>query len=413
MQPKLRIAVDCRITNAQQGIGTAVLALAKALSDSEVTDQEYTFIVQESMTGWLFPYIHGPCKLASIPDPKLPAFSALKSVLRHIPPLRLLRKKLRRTSISIPTSDGFVESQRFDLVHFPTQMAYLTSLPSIFQPWDLQHVHHPEFFAKEDRVLRNHQYAAFSQQASCVCVQAEWTKRDVMEHLGIPAEKIAVIPWGPVFDAYQRPSADDIRLTVKKYMLPKDFFFYPAVTWPHKNHEIIFRALHILKRDYKISPTVVFTGASTDYRTILDKLARDLGISQCLQFLGFLPPVDLQAIFKAATAMIFPSRFEGFGLPILEAFHAGLPVFSSTATTLPEVAREGALYFDPDSPNQLADLMHSILCQPEMRQDLIRKGTLVLSKYSSKEMAADFRALYARTVESVTCHSGQCQVSTS
>ena len=95
--------------------------------------------------------------------------------------------------------------------------------------------------------------------------------------------------------------------------------------------------------------------------------------------------------------MIFPSKFEGFGLPILEAFHAGLPVLSSNATVLPEVAQDGALYFDPDSPEELSTLMKVILDSPELRKELISKGALVLSQYSFRDTAAKFQALYERT----------------
>ena len=97
--------------------------------------------------------------------------------------------------------------------------------------------------------------------------------------------------------------------------------------------------------------------------------------------------------------MIFASKFEGFGLPILEAFDASLPVLSSSASTLPEVAGDGALYFGPDSPAELALLMKLILDLPQMREDLTRKGALVLSQHSIDKTAAGFRELYKKTAE--------------
>jgi glycosyltransferase involved in cell wall biosynthesis len=391
---KLHIAVDCRIENSQQGVGTAVIALAKALSNSKVTDQEYTFIVPEGLQSWLAPYIYGPCRLVGIPPSKL---STAKAGLRWIAPLRFIWHKLRGRMAQIPVSDGYVEAQQFDVVHFPTQMAYLTNVPSIYQPWDLQHLHYPEFFAKSEFSLRERYYRAFCDRASYVCVQAEWTKQDVIKHYGLPADKVVVIPWGSVFDAYKTPSVESMHTTIEKYDLPKRFFFYPAVTWPHKNHEAIFRALHILKSEHVTAPHVYFTGSSTKHRPALDKLARDLGVFEQVHFLGFLTPEELQAVFSAATAMVFPSKFEGFGLPILEAFHARLSVISSNATTLPEVAGDAALYFDPDSPAELASLMKMILDTPEVREQLIRKGTLVLSQHSIGDTAADFQALYERT----------------
>jgi glycosyltransferase involved in cell wall biosynthesis len=232
-----------------------------------------------------------------------------------------------------------------------------------------------------------------------MCVQADWTKQDVIKHYGPPADKVVVIPWGAVFDAYRAPSPETIHLTVNKYRLPKQFFFYPAATWVHKNHEAIFHALQILKSAHSITPHVYFTGLSTEHRSVLDKLAQELGIVEQVHFLGFLSPEELQAVFSAATAMVFPSKFEGFGLPILEAFHARLPVLCSNATTLPEVAGDAALYFDPDSPMELASLMKEILNTPEVWKELIRKGTVVLSQHSINETAAGFQDLYRRTAE--------------
>jgi glycosyltransferase involved in cell wall biosynthesis len=391
---KLRVAIDCRISDFQQGIGTAVQALAKALSDSNVRDQEYTFIVPENSRDCLASYIHGPCRLELIPDSKL---SGIKAAFRWIAPLRFLWRTIHGATARVPNSDGYVESQRFDVVHFPTQVAYLTKIPTIYQPWDLQHLHYPNFFSKAEFARREREYRAFCEQACYVCVQAEWTKQDVIHHYGLAREKLEVIPWGSVFDAYQDPSEGECREAVEKYKLPHRFFFYPAVTWPHKNHEIILRALHILKSENDVAPHVYFTGASTDHRSALEEMARELGISEELHYLGFVTPAELQAIFKVATAMIFPSKFEGFGLPILEAFHARLPVLSSNASTLPEVARDGALYFDPDSPAELSSLMKDILNSPELRQNLIDKGSLALSRYSMDQTAASLQDLYERT----------------
>lgn len=391
---KLRIAVECRIDDPYSGVGSAVLAFAHALSKSSIEDQEYTFIVHESTRGWLEPYIFGPCRLVAIPKP--PA-SRLKRALRNVPPLRKLWHRLKIKYADVPVSDGFIESNGFDLVHFVSPTAYITECPSIFQPWDLQHLHYPEFFSKGDFILREKCYRAFCKQAKLVCVQAEWTKKDLISQYSIPDEKIAVVPWGSVFDTYKSPSAEEIRDTVERYALPSQFFFYPAVTWAHKNHEVIFRALDILKREHKITAQVFFTGSSTDYRFKLDSMAQGLGISEQIYFLGFVTSVQLQAIFKTATAMLFPSKFEGFGLPILEAFHARLPVISSNATTLPEVGQDGALYFDPDSPEDLSGLMKAILYSPELRQDLIDRATLVLSQYSMDRTASGFQSLYRRT----------------
>lgn len=400
MNPKLRVAIDCRIGDPRQGIGTAVLALAKALSDSKESNQEYTFIVREEMVEWLEPYIYGPCSLKGIPSVSRPSRSFMRSIVSRITPIRTIWRRFHKQALHIPTSDGYVESEQFDIVHFPTQMAYLTELTTVYQPWDLQHLHYPQFFSKNEFERRELEYRTFCDQAACICVQAEWTKSDVVAQYKISADKVEVIPWGSIFDAYENPSKEDIRIIIERLRLPNHFFFYPAFTWPHKNHEVILRALHILKSDHGPTPHILFTRSSPERRSDLDKLARDLGVYDQVRFLGFVTPLELQTVFSAATAMVFPSKFEGFGLPILEAFHARLPVLSSNATTLPEIGRDGALYFDPDSPTELSALMKAILDNPNLREDLIQKGSHVLSQHSMRETAARFQALYDRIAAS-------------
>jgi glycosyltransferase involved in cell wall biosynthesis len=393
---KLRIAIDCRISNPRQGVGSAVLSFAKALSETTRFDQEYTFLVPDDLTDWLAPYVYGPCRLQGVVVPSIPRW---KRVLRAIPPIRYLWGKLRGSLTSVPVSDGYIESQNFDLVHFPTQTAFLTALPSIYQPWDLQHLHYPQFFTKSEILQREKYYRAFCQHAAYVCVQAQWTKQDLVRHYGISEDKIAVIPWGSVFGAYKAPSDETRRAVRNKYELPPQYFVYPAVTWPHKNHEVIIRALHILKEVHNRSAIVYFTGASTEFRSTLEQIAEKLAVSGQIHYLGFLPSEELQAIFKAGTAMIFPSKFEGFGLPILEAFDAHLPVLSSNATTLPEVGKDAALYFDPDAPQELAELMMKMMDDSELRRDMVKKGIRILAEYSIKDTAASFQVLYDKLAE--------------
>jgi glycosyltransferase involved in cell wall biosynthesis len=390
---KLRVAIDCRINDFRQGIGTAVQALAKVLSDSNIREQEYSFIIRESMRDRLEPYVYGPCSLEIIPESKL---QGVKASLRWIAPLRFVWKKIRGTTVRIPISDGYVESRRFDVIHFPTQVAYETDLPTIYQPHDLQHVHYPEYFSEDEFARREREYRAFCDQASFVCVHADWTKKDIIEHYNLAVSKVAVIKWGLVFDAYGTPTSSIRESTIRKYGLPSQFFFYPAVTWPHKNHECIIRALHILKEEYDITPDIFFSGALTPFRRNLDRIAKHLGVSRQLHYLGFIPSDELQAIYGVASAMIYSSKFEGFGLPILEAFHSNLPVLCSNATVLPEIAQGGALYFDPDSPKELCVLMQTILDDEPERRRLINEGKRVLSKYSFQNTATQFQELYRR-----------------
>jgi glycosyltransferase involved in cell wall biosynthesis len=394
---KLRIAVECRVRDPRSGVGTAILALAHALSESTIQDQEYTFIVNDATKDWLEPHIFGPCRLVGIGKPE---DSILKSTFSAVAPLRALWRNLKVRFFPLQKSDGYVESENFDLVHFATPVGYITSCPTIYQPWDLQHRHYPQFFSKTDYMARERSYRAFCNQAAAVCVQTEWSRQDLIKQYGLPPEKVVVIPWGSVFDSYDAPSTEATQATITKFRLPSQFFFYPAVTWPHKNHETIIRALHILKREQNRIPDVYFTGLSTDFRAELDRLAKELGVFDQLHYLGFVSSEELQVIFRSATAMVFASKFEGFGLPVFEAFHAGLPTILANASVLPEVAQNGALYFDPNAPIELAALMNKMLDDPQARRDLIEKGNAVLRRSSIKDTAINFQVLYEHTAAS-------------
>lgn len=395
----LRVAIDCRISDPRQGTGRAVIALAGALSASPGCGQEYTFVVREDMSDWIKPHIFGSCRLETVSVPISPG-TRLKSKLKVLPGVRALWKRIRPYSkriVSVPVSEGLLESLNFDVVHFPTQTALLTNIPTIYQPWDLQHIHFPQYFSEMEIKSREILYRAFCGQAKYVCVQTDWGKNDLMNRFSVGPEKVKVIRWGSDFEAHRPLLPSTVSATVAKLNLPDQFLFYPAVTWEHKNHEAIIRALRVLKDTYDIRAQVRFSGKWTPFRRNLDRLASELGVSDQIRYLGFVSPEELQAVYARATAMIFPSKFEGFGLPLLEAFHAGVPVLSSNATVLPEVAQDAALYFDPNSPEQLAEEIKRVLQNERLRFHLIEKGKEVLSRYSIKQTAAEFQSLYELT----------------
>ena len=322
--------------------------------------------------------------------------SRLKSKFKDVLPLRAVWRKLRTRFLTPPKSDGYVESQHFDVVHFVTQVGYTTSCPTIYQPHDLQHLHHPEFFSRDDFEYREKSYRVLSDQATFVCVQTEWCKGDVIEKLGIPSDKIAVVKWGCVLEAYEPATPEELEVASQGLDIPPQFFLYPAVTWPHKNHECILRALKQVKDSYGRIVHVCFTGRSTEHRSYLEAVAAELAITEQVHYLGFVTSKELQALFLTATAMVYPSKFEGFGLPILEAFQSSLPVICARASCLPEVAQDAAMYFDPNSADQLAGCMLKMLDEPDVRRDYIRRGDRVLSNSSFKQTAAEFQLLYRK-----------------
>lgn len=387
---KLRVAIECRILDPNQGIGTVILSLARTLSMTECEDQEYTFLVSEDLQEWLRPHVFGPCSLVVRGKPSITGW---KDSLRNIALLRSLVRRFRGAHVTVPVSDGYVEENGFDVLHFPTQVAYRSSVLSIYQPWDLQHVHYPAFFKPEDFRMREVLYRAFCNQAAVVCVTSEWTRQDLVQQYGLDPGKIAVIRWGSPFEEVDAPSHAEINAIGVRLKLPRQFFFYPAATWPHKNHTLILQAMHHLANKGRMVE-LCLTGAKTDVYGLLLQQAKEFGLEQFVHHLGFVSPQELRVMYSLAEAMVFPSKFEGFGLPLMEAFYSGTPVLCSSATVLPETGEDGAAYFDADAPVELADLMERILDEPGFREGLKERGRAVLQHSTMLNTVQGLQHLY-------------------
>ncbi len=399
---RLKVAIEFRVEEPRQGIGTAVLALLHGLNRLEQTGQEYVLLVKEKHAAFFAPYVSGACSLVAVPEAPPSRLAGWKTRLREIPLLAWIWRKARPAAARLPASDGTAERLGCDLIHFPSQFGYTTALPSIYQPWDLQHRHFPEFFSPRDYHLRETLYRGFCERARFVCVQTEWTKQDVVTEYGVDPAKVVVIRWGTAFEAYAPPSAEERESVRHELALPPSFFLYPAVCWPHKNHAIILRALALLRERTGRTHHVIFTGAPTEHQAEVDALMRELKLEDAVRFLGFTSSRHIQVLFHLATALVFPSRFEGLGLPVLEAFRMDLPVISSDATVLPEVTAGAAILFDPDAPEELARGMQALLDSPELRDALAAQGREVLKSYSIDETARQFFDLYQRTAGNQT-----------
>ena len=297
---------------------------------------------------------------------------------------------------SLRVSDGTVERAGADLVHFPIQDAFLTELPSIYQPHDLQHLHHPEFFSAWERARRERIYRTHCERARMVVAMTSWGRRDLVESYGLPEEKVRVVPWGSVLWEYPKPSAADLERLRRALSLPDRFLLYPAQTWPHKNHERLLEALALIKRREGLAVPLVCPGKRSSHFERIERRMRELDLADTTQFPGFVSPLELRGLYELATALVFPSRFEGWGLPVCEAFSAGLPVASSSAAGLPDLVGDAGLLFDPGDPEEIARCVLRLWRDPVLRQTLAERGSARGERFSFHHTARLFRAHYRR-----------------
>lgn len=397
MKRRLRIGIDAMIADGSQGgVQQFIIGLAQGLSNLTDGDEAYIFLTYQNHQAWLSPYIAGNCEIHTVkPAPVPPVW---KRSLRRFAMLRRWWHRLRSVTneIRVPVSDGAIERLELDLLHFTTQRGFLTDVPTIYHPWDLQHIHLPQFFTPLERSHRDTLYRAFCQQAVMVAVASTWTKQDIITHYQIDAEKMSVIPMASVVSGYPEPSAEKIQRVKDTYALPDRFAFYPANSWPHKNHINLLRALAHLRDTFSIVVPVVLTGSREPHASSIDRMIETLSLQRQVHWLGYVPASDLAAIYRLCTMMVFPSRFEGWGLPLSEAMQAGVPIACSNANHLPALVADAAVLFDPEDAESIARSIRRIWTDDALQVALGRHGKRRAADFSWDKTARIFRAHYRR-----------------
>jgi glycosyltransferase involved in cell wall biosynthesis len=387
----LRVCIDARLDAGRfGGVEQVVIGLAAALSRLEDGDEEYLFLTHPEGDEWIRPYLGGPCRLLhsrrSYANRRSRAIA--RGVMERIPGVGI--------RFAVRPSDGTIEAAEVDVVHFPIQDAFTTEIPSIYQPHDLQHLHLPELFSSWERARREAIYRTHCERATLVVAMTSWGRRDFVESYGLSPEKVTVVPGGSVLHEYSAPTEADLDQLRARLSLADSFLLYPAQTWPHKNHERLLEALAHIRAESGTTIPLVCPGKQTREFRAIRELVEELGLADSVSFPGFVSSLELRGLYELATALVFPSRFEGWGLPICEAFSAGLPVASSSATSLPDLVGDAGLLFDPGDPEQIARTVLRLWRDPVLRKTLSERGSERGAQFSFDHTARLFRAHYRR-----------------
>jgi glycosyltransferase involved in cell wall biosynthesis len=388
----LRLGIDARIPGGMfGGIEQAIIGLASGLSRLEDGDEEYLFLTHPDHDEWIRPYLSGPCRPlhTRMEFPGQGGVARVRQALRERLPPNGLRRALR-------PSDGTAERAGVEVMHLAVQDAFLTEIPAIYEPYDLQHLHLPELFPARARARREIVYRAYCERAELVVAMSSWVRRDLRDSYGLPEGKVAVIPRGSVLAEYPEPSERDLAALRERLALPDDFLLYPSQTWPHKNHARLLDALALIRdRDGVEIPLVCPGRLSGGFTELRDRI-RELRLGELVWFTDFVSPVELRGLYHLATGLIFPSRFEGWGLPVTEAFSARLPVACSAVTCLPDLAGGAALLFDPADTGEVADAALRLWTDGGLRDELRERGEQRARSFSFDRAARLFRAHYRR-----------------
>ena len=260
---------------------------------------------------------------------------------------------------------------------------------------DLNHLVFPENLPSP----LHHLYARYmfheaASRAGHIIVVSEKMRCDVMEHLKVEPNRLSVIPNAVSLGFLPCESQEEIRAFQKRHHLPESYLVCVGINKPHKNYPFLVRALADLWHSHALDLPLVLALDDNKGSGDLEILSRQLKIESFVFFPGRIEREDMPKLYAGAEALVFPSLYEGFGLPLLEAMKTGVPVLSSNRPPLPEVAGDAALYFDPTDPDDLKNALVRLLSDSALRADLVRKGKMNLARFDWAESARQTHRIY-------------------
>jgi glycosyltransferase involved in cell wall biosynthesis len=258
-----------------------------------------------------------------------------------------------------------------DVVHYPLTVPVppVEAAATVITLHDVQHLDQPANFPRAERLLRRLWYDRAARQAELVIVPSAFVRDRAVARLGLAPDRVRVVPHG-VDHARFRPGHET----------REDLLLYPARPWPHKNHERLLTAVAALRRT-RPGLRLVLTGVGTE---------RFAGV-QGVDARGAVPGDELVDLYRRAACLVFPSLYEGFGAPPLEAMACGTPVAAARAGSLPEICGDAAVLFDPESPEDIAAGIEAAL---DRARELSAAGPAHAAAFTWEASAAAHAAAY-------------------
>lgn len=293
---------------------------------------------------------------------------------------------LRRAALS--NLDVFHVSDVTDLV--PEHAKQVATI------YDLSPVIFPQFHTRENRDLFARKLKHIRQHTDVLIAISENTKHDVIQHLGFPSDRVFVA-YGGVSEGFaSNYDPNTLHNTLKKYGIREPgYVLHVGTLEPRKNLVRLVEAYALVRRRQgDATPPLVFAGGNGWDNDEIFATVKRHHLTEHVQFLGFVDDADLPSLYHGATIFAYPSLYEGFGIPVLEAMACGVPVLTSSVSSIPEIVGDTAILVQPQNTQQIAEGLQHLLEDAELRRDLGRRGLQRSKQFSWRETAKATLAAY-------------------
>lgn len=312
----------------------------------------------------------------------------------------LLGSKVLGTPLSYPIHSGISSilgrpigelgsyEKSIDMFFAPDHhIPFLKSTPVVATVMDIIPFIEPQWASGRLRRVKNFAFQRAVESSQHIITVSQHSKRDIIEYFDVDDNSISVVPLGVDSRFFERVDLGYIEEIRARYHIDRDFFLFVGTLQPRKNILRIIESYMALPKSAREESMLVLVGqdgwGSSELKKKIDEMVKDgAGL-----WLSYLPQDEVYALMQSAKAIVYPSLYEGFGLPILEAFASQTPIITSTTTSMPEVAGDAALLVDPYSIDEISSAMHRIIDDASICSKLVSMGSKRVEKFSWKNSA--------------------------